>query len=385
MLHYCFWIQHDNCSLLKTSSGIQSCQSHSCNQCVYKSMLQWLSGMLNACVEGKSDIRHVPVDLAVYCNLHKDELDTVSQQRYFYRFPVKARERILLNCFCLSFDVRTLKVRLLWVQKMGKIHLRWLDGMTQFSILVGWVSRSGFHVAHVAVWANSHKGASVIDAGKNSGLLVREVSGTVRLSVFSLYLPVGVRGHCSLLLYPSKITNVIMSKSFQSCGRTNSCCPKEAEQVRQEGPRERAIPRFPPAVAPVKRGSATFKTKHLIGHRDHKDMHGECQLPFSRPQRYAWVKCKYICIFFQWFSLTQQSPAWQPGLDGLSVTVEDCWSSYGLLQNKPVFSTHILYELFLVLVFVSLFIVVTFAIIATSILKFKMIVFNQVLAFIVMP
>lgn len=194
----------------------------SCIQCVYKSMLQWLSGMLNACVEGKSDIRHVPVDLAVYCNLHKDEMDTMSQQRYFYRFPVKARERILLNCFCLSFDVRTLKVRLLWVQKMGKIHLRWLDGMTQFSILVGWVSGSGFHVAHVAVWANSHKGASVIDAEKNSGLLVREVSGTVRLAVFSLYLPVGVRGHCSLLLYPSKITNVMMSKSFQSCGSTNS-------------------------------------------------------------------------------------------------------------------------------------------------------------------
>lgn len=238
------WIQNDNCSLLKTSSGIQSCQSHSCNQCVYKSMLQWLSGMLNACVEGKSDIRHVPVNLAVYCNLHRDELDTVSQQRYFYRFPVKAREQILLNCFCLSFDVRTLKVRLLWVQKMGKIHLRWLDGMTQFSILVGWVSRSGFHVAHVAVWANSHKGASVIDAGKNSGLLVREVSGTVRLAAFSLYLPVGVRGHCSLLLYPSKITNVMMSKSFQSCGRTNSCCLKEAEQVRQEGLRE-SVPKIP--------------------------------------------------------------------------------------------------------------------------------------------
>lgn len=67
---------------MKSFPGIQSSQSHSCNHtiCVcVEQCVQLLSGMLIACVEGKSDIRHVPVSLAVYCNLHKDELDNVSQ------------------------------------------------------------------------------------------------------------------------------------------------------------------------------------------------------------------------------------------------------------------------------------------------------------------
>lgn len=81
--------------------------------------------------------------------------------------------------------------------------------------------------------------------------------GTVRLAVFSLYLPVGVRGHSSLLLYPSKITNVMMSKSFQSCGRTNSCCLKEAEQVRQEGVRE-SDPKIPSS-----RGAREKRLSHI--------------------------------------------------------------------------------------------------------------------------
>lgn len=74
------------CFLMKSFPGIQSSQSHSCNHtiCVcVEQCVQLLSGMLIACVEGKSDIRHVPVSLAVYCNLHKDELDNISQQEYF--------------------------------------------------------------------------------------------------------------------------------------------------------------------------------------------------------------------------------------------------------------------------------------------------------------
>lgn len=70
------------CFLMKTFPGIESSQSHSWNHamCVCRRVCcSGCQGCCVACVKGKSDIRHVPVGLAVYCNLHKDELDSVSQ------------------------------------------------------------------------------------------------------------------------------------------------------------------------------------------------------------------------------------------------------------------------------------------------------------------
>lgn len=164
-----------------------------------------------------------------------------------------------------------------------------------------------------------------------------------------------------------------MSKSFQSWSRTGSRCPKEAE-VRNEGLRQRSQD-SPPAE---KRASAIFKTKHLIGHRDRKDTQEDCQLQPSSPQRYAWLKCKYIMYFVPVvFMNSAVSPTWQPLLDRLSVMVEDCLNSYGLLQNKPAFSTHVWCmdhwkAPFRVLV--CFFVVVTFVITVVSFLNHKMIV-----------
>lgn len=59
------WDREQSESLLKLL-----CRRVCCSGC---------QGCCVACVEGKSDIRHVPVGLAVYCNLHKDELDSVLQ------------------------------------------------------------------------------------------------------------------------------------------------------------------------------------------------------------------------------------------------------------------------------------------------------------------
>lgn len=117
-------------------------------------------------IESEGDIRHALDVLAVHCGLWEEHY---AQRRYIYwcftGFQLKQVTKSFLIIFFWEFWRQSIKVCLLWVQKMGEklLHMVWCDGMTHLSVLVGWGSNPGVHVVDVTVWANDQGGTSVND------------------------------------------------------------------------------------------------------------------------------------------------------------------------------------------------------------------------------